>query len=282
MLSGFDELQKFLDKSAAAFYRGMRDIYWSRYGEGESNNAIRDMASLISRTLILANLNGRKRVLMEADRAAEINKFSQEKSPISPLPFVEAIEDLTSRDPRLAFGYKAVAKLYSEEHVFALAKSINKNLSERIQKAISDTMKSGEGLPKFSELWREITPWTQNYADVVYRTNTSSAFTAGRIEQAKDPDVMEAVPALEYISMHLPNTRPNHEAASGLIASSDDPIWNTFSPPLGFQCRCGVNMISRYELERRGLFKDGKVIRFLPPNFAAAHPDYGFKPGGWN
>lgn len=280
MLSGFDELQKFLDKSAAAFYRAMRDIFWARYGQGESNNAIRDMAGLISRTMILADLNGRKRVLIEAGHAAKAGKFSIEKSPISPLPFSEAIEDITSRDPRLAAGYLEVQKLYNEEHVFALAKSVNANLTKRIQSAIADAGVTGSGLPEFEALWREITPWAQAYGDTVFRTNASTAYTQGRFAQAEDSDVAEVIPAMTYISMHLPTSRPNHEAADGLIAATNDPIWNTFKPPMGYNCMCGTNFVSKYELERRGLLKDGKVTTYYPPNFAAAHPDIGFNSVG--
>lgn len=281
MLSGFDELQKFLDKSSAAFFRAMRDIFFARYGKGESNHAIKDMASLISRTMILADLNGRKRVLMEAEQASKPKKFSDEKSPLSSLPFVEAINDIVSRDPRLAAGYLEVQKLYNESHVFALAKSVNANLTNRIQSAIAQLTEQGGGLPEFQKVWKEITPWSQAYGDNVFRTNAATAYTAGRMEQAKDPDVQEVMPALLFINMHLPDSRPNHEAADGLIAATDDPIWEKFTPPLGYQCRCGVNMISKYELERRGLIQDGKVVRHEPPNFAAAHPDPGFNSGEW-
>lgn len=281
VLTGFDELQKFLDKSAASFYRAMRDIFWARYGKGESNNAIKDMAGLISRTMILADLNGRKRVLMEADQASKRKHFSIEKSPISSLPFLEAIEDITSRDPRLAKGYLEVQKLYNTEHVFALAKSINANLTKRLQSAISDLSSDGGGLPEFEKIWKEITPWAQSYGDTVFRTNASTSYNQGRFAQAEDEDVAEVIPAMVFINMHLPASRPWHEAADGLIAATNDSIWKTFRPPLGYSCFCGTNFVNRYELERRGLFKDGKVITFYPPNFASAHPDKGFNSGEW-
>lgn len=280
MLSGHDELQKFLDRRTTAFYRAIHDIFRARYGDGKSQHPIDDMADLISKTMILADLNGRKRTLMEADYVAKRGKFSGEKSPISSLPFDEAIEDIVTRDPRLAQGYRAVAELYSKEHVFALAKSVNHNLTSRIQKAIGDSQKIGEGLPEFEKLWQEITPWTRAYGDTVYRTNTNSAYSAGRFAQAEDPDVAEVIPAMQYINMHLPTSRPWHEAADGLIAATNDPIWKEFTPPLGYNCTCGTNFVSKYELERRGLLVDGKVIRYEPPNFSSAHPDEGFKPGG--
>lgn len=276
MLTGHQELERFLDKRTTLFLKAIRDIYKARYGKGDSQHPIGDLAKLISHTQILANLNGRKRTLMEAEKFYKGPVFSIDKTPISNLPFLEAIEDLLSREPKLASGYQEVQKLYNESHAFALAKSVNQNLTERIQKAINDLMETGGGLPEFNAVWKEIAPWSQAYADTVYRTNASTAYNAGRLEQAQDEDVKEVIPAMEYVSMHLPNTRPNHEAASGLIAASDDPIWKRFKPPMGYNCRCGVNFVSKYELERRGLWESGKPVRFLPPTFAAAHPDQGF------
>lgn len=277
MLSGHDELTRFLDKRTRLFTQAIHDIFRDRYGKGESKHPIGDMAKLISHTMILADLNGRKRVLMEADQERRKRKFSDtSKTPISPLPFEEAIDDLVSRDPRLAYGYKAVQELYNTEHVFALAKSVNKNLTERIQGAINSLMESGGSLPEFENVWKEITPWAQAYGDTVYRTNCSTAYTEGRFKQAEDPDVQEVIPAMQFVSMHLPTSRPHHEAADGLIAATNDPIWKRFRPPLGYNCMDGTNFVSKYELDRRGLWKDGRVIPYFPPRFAEAHPDEGF------
>ena len=276
MLSGHEELQRFLDKRTTLFTRGIHDIFKARYGSGDSRHPIADMAKLIGHTLELANLNGRKRVLMEADSQKYKRSFGSEKTPISPLQFHEAIEDLVSRDPRLAMGYREVQKLYNSGHVFALAKSVNQNLTKHIQEAIGKLQKTGESLPAFEKVWKEITPWAQSYGDTVYRTNCSTAYTEGRFRQAADPDVQEVIPAMEYISMHLPTSRPNHEAASGMIAATDDPIWDRLKPPNGYNCQCGTNFVSKYELERRGLWENGRVITYFPPRFGEAHPDEGF------
>jgi SPP1 gp7 family putative phage head morphogenesis protein len=277
MLTGHQELERFLDKRTTLFTKAIRDIYRARYGGGDSKHPIADLSELISHTMILADLNGRKRVLMEADQARKRKgMFAEDATPITPLPFEEAIDDILTREPRLAPGYKAVQSLYNTSHTFALAKSVNQNLTERIQKAIADLQKTGEGLPKFTEVWREIAPWSEAYAGTVYRTNAATSYSNGRFVQAKDKDVAEVIPAMIFINMHLPNSRPNHEAADGLIAATDDPIWGRFKPPLGYNCRCGTNFVSKYELERRGLIIDGKVQTYYPANFGSAHPDHGF------
>jgi hypothetical protein len=84
---------------------------------------------------------------------------------------------------------------------------------------------------------------------------------------------------MEFYALDDARVRPHHKAADGLIAAVDDPIWDTFKPPLGYRCRCSVNFVSVFELEDRGLIKNGKVVRYLPPSFAFARPDENFKVG---
>ena len=67
-----------------------------------------------------------------------------------------------------------------------------------------------------------------------------------------------------------------------MIAATDDPVWRQFQPPVGYGCRCSAEFVSVYDLEKRGLIRDGRVIRYLPPGFAQAHPDAGFKVGAGN
>ena len=95
---------------------------------------------------------------------------------------------------------------------------------------------------------------------------------------ARDPDVKLAIPALRYTAVGDGDTRPNHEAADGVILAVDNPAWNTMRPPFGYNCRCQLDLMSRPELRRMGrLDAAGKVIESRIPS--GAHPDPGFRPG---
>ena len=124
--------------------------------------------------------------------------------------------------------------------------------------------------------------WTRAYAGTCFRTNASTGYSNGRFEQAQDPDVKEVIPAFKFAALHDDRTRPWHEAAHGLIADTLDPIWATFRPPIGWNCRCSPNFISKFELERLGLLENGRVRRHVPPTFGSAHPDPGFRPGAFD
>lgn len=283
MLTAIDELETFLDRRATVFVQAMNRLVFTvlKLGTGTHHRAVQDLAETIQRTLILADLHGRKRLLMEAHFVDKNAKFdSSDTSPIVPrVPFEEAVDDLLAREPKLAESAVQVSNMYSREKVFSMAYATDKKVLARVQEYIGKTMAEGRTKVPPDEVIAEIGNWTRAYADTVYRTNVSTAYNAGRFAQAKDPEVRKVIPAMRYMSLHDARTRPNHEAAHGLIASQDDAIWNSYHPPLGYNCRCAAVFVSKYELERRGLLKgDGSVIRFEPPGFYMAGADEGFRP----
>lgn len=298
MITGKEELERWLDKHSRLFEDAVKRMAWARF-QGTWKDRMRErknMATLIQHTMILADMRGRKRVLMEVNALDRSAKFAAktpplqptgDKTPLSSLSFREAIDDILSRDPKLAEGYREVTRLYNEGHVFALARAAEGNVDDRlamwrtkeVQKALVEVERAGKGIDEFGEMMQEIGPWSKWYADVLYRTNISNAVSNGRFAQALDEDVQEVAPALELVGVSDDRERPNHAAAMGFTATAKDPRWSIIRPPLGYNCRHGVNLISKGDLERRGLFKNGEVIPYIPPNFHEAHPDPGFKAG---
>lgn len=282
MLTAQEELEKFLDRRARAFEKAMMRVAVATFLRPQDmDDALQNLALTIRETLILADLHGRKRLLMEADALSAVASMTM--TPINPtMEFTEALTDLVTREPRLASSSMEVSRLYSTGHVFAMARSISEKLTVKVQKIVADLIREGRGgVETERDILRaaieESHNWTSAYSATVYRTNVTGAYARGRIEQAQDPDVKQVIPALRYTGIDDARTRPNHRAAFGLIAASDDPIWLTHTPPLGHQCRCALEHVSVYELERRGLWRDGQVTRYEPPGFSAAVPDEGFR-----
>lgn len=278
------ELERFLVRKSHAFADAVTGLARARVGLGSYDKAVSELAGLLRHTLTLSNLYGRRRMLLESDAVRRSARFATVIPDVIPdVTFDEAVNDLVSREPRLAASVEELSRLYSTEHVFGAVRSIDLTMTKRIQDALATFMREGVSQPEATQVMREITDWTRSYSELVYRNNLSTAYTQGRFEQAKDPDVSEIVPAMMYESLDDSDVRPNHRAASGMIAATDDPIWRTFQPPIGHNCRCSANFVSRWELERRGLIQENQVIRYLPPGFDKAHPDEGFKVGapGW-
>jgi SPP1 gp7 family putative phage head morphogenesis protein len=290
MMSAKDELEKFLDRKGAIFADALVNLISTRKSPSKQQDALKNLADLIRHTMILADLHGRRRALMEADRIRRRGaKFTAipDSTPIAPgVPFEEAIDRLLAAEPRLARSMEEVSSLYSDQKVFAMARSASLKITERVQKEVTALIEKGKSAAEVETIildigknaqMGEVRRWTRSYAATVYRTNASTAYTTGRFAQAQDADVKEVIGALELVGVVDGAERPNHAAARGLIAPADHPIWKRFAPPLGYQCRHGVEFVSVFELERRGLIKDGRVIPYFPPGFQNAKPDPGFE-----
>lgn len=293
-LNAQDELEKLFERKGSAIFEALLEVAKAYRLKKGTHEAFSDLTHLIHNTLTMANLMGRRRLLMEADYVRKTQgNFSDlaNENPLGPLEFTEAVEDIVSREPRLAKSWREVSDLYSTEHVFALARSASENVTERLQKQIYRLLGQGESPAVIekeienigkSAAMGEVRDWTRAYASNVMRTNAATGYSNGRFEQAEDPEVAEVIPAMMFSSLCDAFSRPWHCAADGMIAATNDPIWKRFKPPIGWQCRCAPIFQSRFELERKGLWKDGKPVAYYPPSFGQAHPDAGFKVGSFD
>ena len=212
--------------------------------------------------------------------------FAQPGAQLPQVPFEEAVADIIRREPVLANTATEVAAVYQSGYGFAVARSTSLKVTERVQKAIADAAREGRTLSEAEDILSAIGKWTRSYSETVYRTNLNTAYTAGRMEQAKDPVIREVMGAYERVAINDADVRrgrrrdngANHLAASGLIASIDDRIWDTHATPSGYNCRCSMRLVSRAELERKGLIKGNRVVRRVPANFSAFRSDQGFSP----
>lgn len=285
-----DELAEFLARSAESFAAAMARLARAAVGDSryDSGAAIVDLTDLISETMTLADLHGRRRALLEYDAvshaaeaqsarpAAALAAFAA--SPIVPhVPFESAVQDLLTREPRLAQTWQEVAELYRTRHAFAAARSSSRIVTEKVQEAVARAMREGRTLATAEAAVAEVGDWSRAYAETVYRTNVATAYSAGRIRQAFDPAIGNVMLAFELVGPRDRDAREHHAAGVGLIAGKTDPVWDFAATPLGYGCRHQMRLVSKYELERLGLLgPDGTVTRRVPAGFSKFHPDPGF------
>jgi len=253
-------------------------------------------AETIGRILAYADLLGRRRMQLLAENAHRERRTRYAMAAASPaailsavprggiLPqvtFDEAVSDIANRMPAVALGWREVQKVYAERHAFACARAMTMSVTRRVQEIMREATLGGQpdGYDAVMKIMEE-TGWARGYASTVYSTNASTAYTAGVWARAAQPDVMAVIPGFEFVSAHLPTSRPNHEACAGLIAPTDSHLWNRYSAPLGYNCKCALLEVTVFEAERQGLIRDGRMLTVLPPGFGInARPDPGFGEG---
>ncbi|MFB9968974.1 phage minor head protein [Pseudoroseomonas cervicalis] len=128
-----------------------------------------------------------------------------------------------------------------------------------IAKAVAGELPFAEFRKRFDAIV-ERHGWTHNgtpgwRARVIYETNLSTAYAAGRYAQETDPDVLAVFPYWQYVHSGAAHPRKQHLAWNGLTLAADDPFWTTHYPPNGWGCGCYVRPLSARNLARMG--KDG-------------------------
>ena len=100
--------------------------------------------------------------------------------------------------------------------------------------------------------WEEDGGW---YWETVYRTNTMSAFNAGRAEafEEYEPEF------LEFIGIEDFRQTPVCASRSGIVKKRTDPFWKKNFPPLHFNCRSTVRPVYAEEAAAFGIKESAEV-----------------------
>lgn len=126
---------------------------------------------------------------------------------------------------------------------------------------------AGQGTKK-GEAWR---------TKVIYRTNVSTSYHAGRFAQL----TAAKFPYWIYFHGNSAEPRLQHLAWNGLILPADHPFWATHYPPNGWGCSCYV---SGARSLKSAAILGGKPDLKLPDNWASIDPRTGAPVGiskGW-
>lgn len=158
-------------------------------------------------------------------------------------------------------------ELWQDAHAkaFTVAKITNAQMLQDIKDLVEKSLKEGLTFDSFKKEFTKmlqtkgytapagLTPWR---LETIYRTNLQSAYMRGRYHyQIQD----RARPYWMYEAVLDSRTRPSHRGMHGKIFPKDDPIWDIWYPPNGFNCRCRVRSLTKEEAEKRGI-SEGKII----------------------
>lgn len=275
-----DELDSLIERSAGDVVVLLDRIALAEIDQDprDQDVAERELARVVWQTQVLADLHARAALFGEADAALEKAALAFGRRARSPLAgdkaFDEAVDDLISREPRLARSSKRVRQVY-QDHGFALAKSARLETTKRVQRILFEGLAAGEA-PEKTRAKIEKLGFSKGYAQTVYRTNVATAYSAGRFAQMFDPEIADVMAGFRFSTAGDSDVRENHEAADGVIAAPDDSVWDWIAPPLGFNCRCTLELVTKSAARRRGLVrKDGTIKRARLPIGARADDGFG-------
>jgi len=215
--------------------------------------------------------------------------FDEAEFILNNLPFEEALKFFQGKVPMTEDQFYKIAKK-ARTRAFTVADMASLDALKDLQGSLTKAIESGQSLVDWKKSARELlSQWDVGgwRAETIYRTNLQTAYQVGRYEQMTDPDVIDMRPYWMYVAVMDSHTRPEHAALHGKIFRADDPFWDHWYPPNGFNCRCTVHTLSGSELDREGLrvqkgedwhnrpvkLQSGMVAQLIPD------PGWDFNPG---
>jgi hypothetical protein len=143
---------------------------------------------------------------------------------------------------------------------FMVAGAATQALVDDFHQAVIRAIDEGRTLRDFRRDFDSIVEkhgWVHNgtagwRANIIYETNLSMAYAAGRYAQMTQPASLAVFPYWQYVHSGSRHPRVQHLAWNGLTLRADDPWWDSHYPPNGWHCGCRVRPLMRRDLERLG------------------------------
>ena len=126
----------------------------------------------------------------------------------------------------------------------AATQAFSEELERKVQQAILESTLAGHGVNKGVQAIRGafedagFTPGRSYAIEGIFRTQTQIAYSAGRWNGLQDDDVQEILWGYQYCTVGDDRVRPSHAEMDGVKAPKDDPLWQKWWAPAGYNCRC--------------------------------------------
>jgi SPP1 gp7 family putative phage head morphogenesis protein len=169
---------------------------------------------------------------------------------VEPLPPLDAIAYFEGKVPLTRTAFDEISDIY-RGRAFTIAGQQTVQAVQTVQDWLTKSLQDGStfkdflgGLTEAAEAGgiRAVNPY---HAATVFTTNIQIAYNAGRFEMYNAPEVIDAFPYFQYHTVGDDRVRPTHAQMDGYIARRDDPVWNLWYPPNGFNCaRAGTPILT--------------------------------------
>jgi Phage Mu protein F like protein len=169
-------------------------------------------------------------------------------------PFVEQLDFFLKKLALPSERWDDIQKS-AHDRAFIVAGASKADLLNDLQAAIGKRIADGKGLEAFRTEFADIvkkhgwTGWTGEGTKageawrtrIIYSTNMSTSYAAGRWQQLNDPALLKLRPYWQYKhSDSVAHPRPHHKAWNGITLPYDHPFWKTHFAPNGWLCHCRI------------------------------------------
>lgn len=192
---------------------------------------------IITDAMLAAHLVGRRRTELFASQA------SGRPIRLAYTGYEETLDWLNKRLDTSNAQLKRMEKQYDLEalRVTKLASAkLEKALERSISESITGDLSVSQGVGALKQAYQEagFAPEADYTLEAVFRTQVQMAYSAGRMNAMKDPAIAEILVSLTYNTVGDDRVRENHAEFDGTTRPPNDPCWEAWTPPCGYNCRC--------------------------------------------
>lgn len=264
--------ERWLDTLAEDLAFGRLDAWAARVAEDPSFTA------LVYQTLLTGDMGGQLfvrtvEVPESVPQTVSLAATAIDRDSFFTLPFEEAIRAFLDRQIISPEEYRRLSA-DARARAFSVSRLTSEELVKRVRDVLGRTLEDGGDYRTFVQQVRDgevdlgITPTASGYLENIFRTNTASAYGAGRLRQLANPVVAAARPFLEYRTAMDGRVRESHRRLAGVVFRQDDPAWSRLSPPLGFQCRC--TLVARRDADPSRVRDASEFLDIPEPGFGGS------------
>lgn len=175
------------------------------------------------------------------------------------VPFAEAIAWARERKAVLPGEFYGARLQAVRARSFAIA---GLSALDQVQQ-VADSLAAATAQGKTLREWqRDLPPSVLELGkarrELIFRNALQTHYGIGRTVQQRENAA--ARPFLMWDAINDSRTRPTHRAMDGHIAPVDDPIWKTWTPPAGHNCRCTRIALTDAQARARGYPKDAPGV----------------------
>lgn len=142
------------------------------------------------------------------------------------------------------------------DYAFVVAGANTAEMVADFRRAMDRAITDGQSFSEFKKHYKQIAKRHQfddsnHRAKLIYTTNLYASYNHGRYEQQSL--LRDVLPYWQYQHNDNANPRLHHKALDGVVYRADDPWWQSYYPPRGYNCHCTVRAYDDKDLERYGL-----------------------------
>ena len=165
-----------------------------------------------------------------------------------------------------------------------IARGVGEDLERRIASAVTTATEQGlhvkEGAKLIGKAFATagVVPQNPYLLDTLFRTQTATAYAAGRWQANEDPAIQDILWGYEYSTAGDDRVRLEHATLEGVTLPKEDPRWASITPPNGFNCRC--SLLEVYDTDEHEVRTpptdqveiEGQIVKPGPDDQWAFHP----------